>query len=77
MSAIWSCKIILWNYCRIIGKIGQKNDINSVRGLSDKQTMLDSSVYFRGDVKGLVYPLLACSEPHTHTNSGLIFHFGL
>lgn len=39
--------------------------------------MLDSSVYFRGDVKRLVYPLLACSEPHTQKNSGLIFHFGL
>ena len=50
---------------------------NSVRGLSDKQTMLDSSLYFRGDVKRLVYALLACSESHTQKKSGLIFHFGL
>ena len=40
-----------------MSKIGQKekkNGINSVRGLNDKQTTPDSSVYLRDDAKRLV-----------------------
>ena len=43
------------NY-RIIPEIGQKIT-NSVRGLNNKQTTYDSSVYLRDYVKRLVYAL--------------------
>ena len=41
---------------KIISKIGEKMT-NSLRGLNDKQTTPDSSVYLGGDVKRLVYAL--------------------
>ena len=48
--------ICLVKNCRIIIKIGQKIT-NSVRGLNNKQTTPDSSVYLRDYVKRLVYAL--------------------
>ena len=42
--------------CRIVIKIGQKIT-NSLRGLNNKQTTPDSSVYLRDYVKRLVYAL--------------------
>ena len=49
-------EICLVKNCRIIAKIGQKIT-NSVRGLNNKQTKYDSSVYLRDNVKRLVYTL--------------------
>ena len=49
-------QFVLEKKCRIITKIGQKIT-NSVRGLNDKQTTPDNSVYLRDYVKRLFYAL--------------------